>query len=71
VAAYGPGDSRLDHTDREHVDVEELARGVRVLVRALPALAAELAPRNEDGGETRGADEELVTARLRALGYVE
>jgi LysW-gamma-L-lysine carboxypeptidase len=31
IAAYGPGDSRLDHTPEEHLEVEELQRAVRVL----------------------------------------
>lgn len=43
IAAYGPGDSALDHTPQERVAVEELERGVRVLTRGLEALAAERA----------------------------
>ncbi len=39
IVAYGPGDSSLDHTPDEHVDVREFRRGVRVLVRALETLA--------------------------------
>ncbi|MGQ0825918.1 MAG: [LysW]-lysine hydrolase [Actinomycetota bacterium] len=39
IAAYGPGDSKLDHTDREHVDLREFERGVEVLSAALPLLA--------------------------------
>lgn len=79
VAAYGPGDSRLDHTDREHVDLEELARGAEVLSAALVALVAELAPPapaarpdGSDAPEGLTDDEEaVVTARLRSLGYLE
>lgn len=37
--AYGPGDSKLDHTDEEHISLEEYLLGVDVLAEALPALA--------------------------------
>lgn len=39
MLAYGPGDSGLDHTPDEHVEVEELGRAVDVLVGALQHLA--------------------------------
>jgi LysW-gamma-L-lysine carboxypeptidase len=39
IAAYGPGDSALDHTPDEHVAVDEFVRGVSVLTAALRALA--------------------------------
>ncbi len=42
-AAYGPGDSRLDHTVRESLSVAELGRASRVLRRALQRLATTLA----------------------------
>jgi LysW-gamma-L-lysine carboxypeptidase len=35
ILAYGPGDSRLDHTPDEHVSVDEYWRAVLVLERAL------------------------------------
>jgi len=35
AVAYGPGDSQLDHTPREHVSVAELERAVSVLDAAL------------------------------------
>jgi [amino group carrier protein]-lysine/ornithine hydrolase len=37
--AYGPGDSRLDHTPDEAVDLDEFERGVEVLTSALADLA--------------------------------
>src|ERR1700736_5894353 len=37
--AYGPGDSRLDHTPDEAMDLEDFARGVDVLTGALNHLA--------------------------------
>ena len=40
IVAYGPGDSSLDHTPDEHVDVREYRRGIDVLVRALAGLAS-------------------------------
>jgi len=38
MAAYGPGDSSLDHTPHEHLDIAEFRRGVAVLARALEFL---------------------------------
>ncbi len=40
IVAYGPGDSALDHTPNEHIDVAEFRRSVDVLSRALALLAA-------------------------------
>jgi LysW-gamma-L-lysine carboxypeptidase len=37
--AYGPGDSKLDHTPDEFMDLEDFARGVDVLTSALNHLA--------------------------------
>jgi len=37
--AYGPGDSKLDHTPDEAMDLEDFARGVDVLTSALSHLA--------------------------------
>jgi len=39
-AAYGPGDARLDHTDRESISLTEFARSVAVLRVALGRLKA-------------------------------
>lgn len=39
ILAYGPGDSSLDHTPEEHVDLAEWARGVTVLAQVLRELA--------------------------------
>jgi [amino group carrier protein]-lysine/ornithine hydrolase len=46
-AAYGPGEARLDHTDRESVSLEELRRSVTALRVAVGRLRA-------DGGQLRG-----------------
>ncbi|MFD6530534.1 M20/M25/M40 family metallo-hydrolase [Streptomyces sp. NPDC060184] len=43
AAVYGPGDSALDHTDHEHIDLREYATAIEVLRHGLEALAAELA----------------------------
>ncbi|MFN2225929.1 MAG: [LysW]-lysine hydrolase [Anaerolineae bacterium] len=40
IVAYGPGDSSLDHTPEEHVELDEFRRAVDVLARALEILAA-------------------------------
>ncbi len=38
---YGPGDSALDHTPNERIDLEEYARAIRVLRSALERLTGE------------------------------
>ena len=40
ILAYGPGDSALDHTPNEHVQLSEYASAVAVLEAALRGLAA-------------------------------
>ena len=40
AAAYGPGDSHLDHTDSESLDVQEFRRSIEVLHGAFSRLAA-------------------------------
>jgi LysW-gamma-L-lysine carboxypeptidase len=42
MVAYGPGDSTLDHTPGEHIDVREFRRSVRVLTQALEILARKM-----------------------------
>jgi [amino group carrier protein]-lysine/ornithine hydrolase len=51
AAAYGPGDSRLDHTARESLADDELARSVAVLEDAFAQLArGALTPRRSAAG---------------------
>jgi LysW-gamma-L-lysine carboxypeptidase len=40
IVAYGPGDSSLDHTPEEHIEIEEYHRAIQVLTRALEILAS-------------------------------
>src|SRR6266545_3505636 len=40
AAAYGPGDSHLDHTDLESVDIDELRQSIEVLREAFSILKA-------------------------------
>jgi LysW-gamma-L-lysine carboxypeptidase len=42
IAAYGPGDSRQDHTPDEHIDLDEYQRSIRVLERMLSSLVEAL-----------------------------
>jgi LysW-gamma-L-lysine carboxypeptidase len=42
ILAYGPGDSSLDHTPDEHVDLAEYLRAIDVLAQALQQLGATL-----------------------------
>ncbi|OXM52846.1 M20/M25/M40 family metallo-hydrolase [Amycolatopsis alba] len=42
MATYGPGDSSLDHSGREHIKLSEYLFGVRVLTRALTELGERL-----------------------------
>ena len=38
IVAYGPGDSSLDHTPHEHIDLDAYHRAIRVLTRVLQEL---------------------------------
>jgi len=38
MLAYGPGDSALDHTPQEHIEIAEYKRGISVLERVLRSL---------------------------------
>ncbi len=38
IVAYGPGDSRLDHTPEEHIEIPEYLLGIQVLVHTLETL---------------------------------
>ncbi len=38
IVAYGPGDSRLDHTPDEHLDLDEYRRAITVLTEVLAGL---------------------------------
>jgi [amino group carrier protein]-lysine/ornithine hydrolase len=35
IVAYGPGDSRLDHTPNEHIEIPEFLRAIQVLTQLL------------------------------------
>ncbi|TVQ63683.1 MAG: M20/M25/M40 family metallo-hydrolase [Phycisphaerales bacterium] len=43
IVAYGPGDSALDHTPEERLDIPEYLRSIDVLRRAIESLGAEIA----------------------------
>lgn len=45
IAAYGPGDSMLDHSPYERIEIAEYHRAITVLTRAIETLAAELVER--------------------------
>jgi LysW-gamma-L-lysine carboxypeptidase len=40
MAAYGPGDSSLDHTPEEHISLAEYGKAIESLAAALGELAA-------------------------------
>ena len=42
IAAYGPGDSALDHTPNEHLSIDEYKQSIQILTIALNTLAIEL-----------------------------
>lgn len=44
IVAYGPGDSTLDHTPHERLDLREYLRAIEVLRQAIPELALALSP---------------------------
>lgn len=39
IVAYGPGDSALDHTPNEHLDLEEFRKAIRVLEEVIRGMA--------------------------------
>ncbi|MEK6703091.1 MAG: [LysW]-lysine hydrolase, partial [Planctomycetota bacterium] len=45
IAAYGPGDSALDHTPGEHISIAEYLRSIQVVRTAIESLAREIALR--------------------------
>ncbi len=47
ILAYGPGDSALDHTPNEHIDLAEYTRAITILERALAELVS--IPAREEG----------------------
>ncbi|MFC5663910.1 [LysW]-lysine hydrolase [Kitasatospora misakiensis] len=44
MATYGPGDSRLDHADDEHIMIADYLRGIAVLTAAVRELAVARTP---------------------------
>ena len=38
IVAYGPGDSTLDHTPNEHIEIEEYLKAINVLAKVLSAV---------------------------------
>ncbi len=40
IVTYGPGDSNLDHTPNEHIDLNEYDRAIKVLTHVLEALTS-------------------------------
>lgn len=73
MVAYGPGDSSLDHTPNEHVDLHEYLRAIEVLTSGVRALAAELAESyfQQPTEVYTEEEEEEMTQRLQALGYLD
>ncbi|MFD8393980.1 M20/M25/M40 family metallo-hydrolase [Streptomyces sp. NPDC059680] len=54
MAVYGPGDSSLDHTDRERIDLAEYAIAIDVLLHALERLAGELVQAGKEAATGTG-----------------
>ena len=42
IVAYGPGDSNLDHTPDEHIEISEYLSGIQVLVNTLEKIQSNL-----------------------------
>ncbi|MFI8962667.1 [LysW]-lysine hydrolase [Streptomyces sp. NPDC053493] len=60
MATYGPGDSRLDHADTEHIVLSDYLRGIDVLSLAISELAALSA-----GSKEQVTDAPLAEGSLR------
>ncbi len=48
MATYGPGDSHLDHTADEHIEIDDFLSGVRILGGALDELTRSLPATRQD-----------------------
>ncbi|MFF5173751.1 M20/M25/M40 family metallo-hydrolase [Micromonospora sp. NPDC000089] len=59
MATYGPGDSRLDHADTEHIVLSDYLRGIDVLSIAISELAH--LPVRSDGDQQTGSREDPPT----------
>jgi [amino group carrier protein]-lysine/ornithine hydrolase len=70
MAAYGPGDARLDHTSHEHLDLNHYAAAINVLRDALALLIPQVRPCPPADGYTPEEEAEIA-GRLAALGYLE
>jgi predicted acetylornithine/succinylornithine family transaminase/N-acetyl-ornithine/N-acetyl-lysine deacetylase len=46
IVAYGPGDSRLDHTPDEHIELAEYSQSIAILETVLSGLASSIAIAN-------------------------
>ncbi|MFD1989991.1 M20/M25/M40 family metallo-hydrolase [Paenibacillus nicotianae] len=69
MIAYGPGDSMLDHTPNEHLELKEYELAIQILKLGLENLSNELIESNQDVFSAE--DEEEITQRLQALGYID
>jgi len=49
IAAFGPGDSSLDHTPGEHIHLDEFCAAIRILTNAVERLACELSATADSG----------------------
>lgn len=58
MAVYGPGDSSLDHTDHEHIDLREYATSIGVLTDTLNHLAVGLLEDTDRPTSGRSTDSE-------------
>jgi predicted acetylornithine/succinylornithine family transaminase/N-acetyl-ornithine/N-acetyl-lysine deacetylase len=56
IVAYGPGDSRLDHTPQEHIRIDEYLHAITVLERVLTDLVAQQEVREEASAVVRGSE---------------
>lgn len=67
IAAYGPGNSSLDHTPAEHIELGDYARSIEVLAHAVTMLAHELerVPKEANRGLTQGERGTIMTGRPR------
>ncbi len=55
--SYGPGDSNLDHTPDEHIDLAEYGRAIDVLGRVLVQLMTSTPGPRMEGRAEQSSDE--------------
>ncbi|MEU9107552.1 M20/M25/M40 family metallo-hydrolase [Streptomyces xanthophaeus] len=67
MATYGPGDSKLDHSDQEHIVLSDYLNGIEVLTDALHELSGTLRPARHAAGAAPAVPEAPAVTAVTAV----